>query len=155
MDKIELKPIGTIYSPFEYGDPMPIQSTKGRDVEGYIEILPQYEEGLKDLDGFSHIILFFYLHLNDTVKLQTIPFVDHVVRGVFATRSPSRPNHLGMSIVRLERIEGNRIYIKDLDIINGTPLLDIKPYLNNVNKQDPIRLGWYEAYKDDQTKCHD
>jgi len=150
-----MKPIGTIHSPFKYGDAMPVQSVEGRDIEGYIKILPKYIEGLKDLDEFSHIILLFHIHLNKKVKMQTRPFMDNTYRGIFATRSPSRPNHIGMSVVRIDRIEENIIYIRDLDIVDGTPLLDIKPFINVINKEDEVKLGWFEKHKDKTRPWHD
>ena len=152
---IEMKAIGTIRSPFKYGDPMPVQSVEGRNIEGTIEINPEYIEGLKDLEGFSHIILLFHLHLNKKIKMQTRPFMDDVYRGIFATRSPSRPNHIGMSVVRIDRIENNIIYIRDLDIVDGTPLLDIKPYLKVIHEEDDIKLGWFEEQKNRKMGWHD
>ena len=153
--EIILKPIGTIHSPFKLGDPVPIQSVAGRDIEGYIELFPEFTDGLKDLDGFSHIILIFHIHLNKKVKMQTRPFMDNVYRGIFATRSPSRPNHLGMSVVRVDYVEENRVYIRDLDILDGTPLLDIKPYLKVINDKDEVKLGWFEKHKDQEMGWHD
>jgi len=150
--EIILHPIGTIHTPFKKGDAMPVQSVEGRDIEGYIELLPEYVDGLNDLDGFSHIILIFHLHLNEKVKMQTRPFMDNVYRGIFATRSPSRPNHLGLSIVRLDRVEGNRVYIRDMDMIDGTPLLDIKPYVKVIREEDEIKQGWFEPYKNRKHK---
>jgi tRNA-Thr(GGU) m(6)t(6)A37 methyltransferase TsaA len=151
-EQIVLNPIGYIRSPFKVGDAMPVQSIDGRDVRGYLELLPEYKEGLKDLEGFSHIILIFHLHLNEKVKMQTRPFMDNEYRGIFATRSPSRPNHLGMSVVRVERVEDNRVYIRDLDMIDGTPLLDIKPYVKMINDADEIRMGWFEKHKERKHK---
>jgi len=153
--KIIMEPIGTIHSPFSFGDPMPVQSIEGRDIEGYIELLPEYIDGLKDLDGFSHIILLFHIHLNKKVKMQTRPFMENEYRGIFATRSPSRPNHIGMSVVRVDRVNGNRIYIRDLDIVDGTPLLDIKPYIKVINEKDKVKLGWFEKHKSRDVKWHD
>ena len=117
--------------------------------------MPEYTEGLKDLDSFSHIILIFHIHLNKKVKTQTQPFMDNVYHGIFATRSPSRPNHLGLSVVRVYRVEGNRVYIRDLDILDGTPLLDIKPYLNVIDENDEVNLGWFEKYKNRKMGWHD
>ena len=153
--EIIMKPIGTIHSPFKFGDAMPVQSVEGRDIEGYIEMLPEYIDGLKDLDGFSHIVLLFHIHLNKKVKMQTRPFMDNVYRGIFATRSPSRPNHIGMSVVRLDRVEGNSVYIRDLDIVDGTPLLDIKPYIKVINEDDEMKLGWFEKHKKREMGWHD
>ncbi len=109
----------------------------------------EYEEGLNDLIGFSHIILIYHLHLSNGYSLRVKPFIDNVKRGVFATRAPKRPNPIGISVVRLENIEGTKIYISDVDIIDGTPLLDIKPYIPNFdNRDDEIRIGWLEEKQD-------
>ncbi len=146
MTEIEFKSIGTIHSQFKDLEGMPIQPVGARGIKGKININDEYKDGLKDLDGFSHIILIYYLHLSKGYSLHVKPFLDTEERGVFATRAPKRPNPIGMSVVRLEKIEGTTIYISDVDIIDGTPLLDIKPYIPNFDKQDEdeIKIGWFE-----------
>ena len=141
---IKYKPIGFIHTPFKEPKGVPIQPVAGEDIEGKVEILPDYIEGLKDLEGFSHIILIYHLHLSKKPSLLVKPYMDEKLRGVFATRAPSRPNPIGLSIVRLVKIRGNMVYIKDVDIVDGTPLLDIKPYVPEFDLREVNRIGWLE-----------
>jgi len=142
MKEIRYKPIGIIHSPFKEPRGTPIQPVAGQEVEGTIEIFPEYVEGLKDLEGFSHIILIYHFHLAKRGTLKVIPYMDNKPRGVFATRAPTRPNPIGISIVRLVKIEGNTLYIQDIDIIDGTPLLDIKPYVPEFDVRKVEKIGW-------------
>ena len=146
MTKIEFKPIGIIHSPFKNLEGMPIQPIGARGIKGEINLNYEYKDGLKDLEGFSHIILIYYLHLSKGHLLKVKPFLDTKQRGIFATRAPKRPNPIGISVVRLEKIEGTKLYISDMDIVDGTPLLDIKPYIPNFDRHndDEIRIGWFE-----------
>ena len=121
---------------------MPIQPRFGRGIEGTAELLPKYEAGLADLAGFSHLTLLYHFHLSDSYTLKVKPYVDNELRGVFATRALHRPNGIGLSVVRLVRIDGTTLHIRDLDIIDGTPLLDIKPYVPECGPDEHIRLGW-------------
>jgi len=156
MDKITLEPIGVIHTPYNQPQGTPIHPTGGRDVEGWIDIFPKFSDGLLDLDGFSHIVLVFYFHLIPEFQLLVTPFMDDKIRGVFATRSPRRPNHIGISVVRLVKIEGNKIYFKDCDILDGTPLLDVKPYFPDLNPDDKIEQGWTKGKQQGlQTKTDD
>ncbi len=139
--KIVYRPIGIIHSPFKDTDGTPRQPTAGKGVEGIIEIEPQYIDGLSDLGGFSHIILIYHFHLSVDYSLKIKPFRHNHIRGVFATRSPRRPNPIGLSIVRLVKVDGGKIYVKDLDVVDGTPLLDIKPYIPDDNRK-VRRIGW-------------
>jgi tRNA-Thr(GGU) m(6)t(6)A37 methyltransferase TsaA len=107
-------------------------------------VFPHYEQGLKDLEGFSHIILLYHFHLAGEPRLTVTPFMDSIPRGVFATRSPQRPNAIGISVVRLIKIEKNILCIQDIDIVDGTPLLDIKPYVQDFDRSDGVRIGWLE-----------
>jgi len=141
---IKYKPIGFIHTPFKEPKGVPIQPVAGEDIEGKVEILPDYIEGLKDLEGFSHIILIYHLHLSKKPSLLVKPYMDEKLRGVFATRAPSRPNPIGLSIVRLVKIKGNMVYIKDVDIVDGTPLLDIKPYVPEFDLREVNKIGWLE-----------
>ena len=109
-----------------------------------MEVFPEYVEGLKDVDGFSHITLVFYFHLSGEPKLMARPFLDDTERGIFAIRGPARPNHIGISTVRLDRVEGNVLHVENLDILDGTPLLDIKPYVLAFDDIGPYRAGWLE-----------
>lgn len=147
MTTIEFNSIGTIHSPFKDLEGMPIQPIGARGIKGEIHLNEKYKDGLKDLEGFSHIILIYYLHLSKDYKLEVKPFLDTQKRGVFATRAPKRPNPIGMSVVRLNRIYGSTIFISDVDIVDGTPLLDIKPYVPHFDKQeeDKITIGWFES----------
>lgn len=141
--KIEMTPIGYVRSPFEDPKGIPIQTRGGDDFVGEVEVLDQYAEGLEDLDGFSHIILLTYFHKARGYDLKVTPFLDEVERGVFSTRGPRRPNPIGLHIVRLEKVEGSILRIRGLDMIDGTPVLDIKPYLPH--ECDELRLGWLEG----------
>jgi len=139
---ISYSQIGVIHSPFTKAAGTPIQSNTARNAEGNIEIFKEYSAGLDDLDGFSHIMLLYHCHLAGDFQLKVKPFMDDLKRGVFSTRAPKRPNPIGISVVRLVRIEGNILYIRELDIIDGTPLLDIKPYVPEFDRRDKVRIGW-------------
>ena len=144
MDEIRYKPIGIIHSPFKEPKGTPIQPTAAKGVDGAVEVFPEYVEGLKDLDGFSHIILIYHFHLSRKFSLKVKPFMDDQIRGVFSTRAPSRPNPIGISVVRLIKIEKNILHIRDVDIIDGTPLLDIKPYVPEFDVRVVDKIGWLE-----------
>ena len=148
MDEINYKPIGIIHSQFKKPEGTPIQPTVAKEAEGTVEILPEYAEGLKDIEGFSHIILIYHCHLTKRPLLKVKPFADNHIRGIFSTRAPSRPNPIGISIVHLIRIEGNTLHIQDVDIVDGTPLLDIKPYIPELDKRGFVRIGWLEKNVD-------
>ena len=143
--KIEFTPIGIIHTPFKTVENIPIQPAAGAGFEGWIEIFNEYKEGLSDLDGFSHIYLIFYLHKSISYKLKVIPFLDTVERGIFSTRSPARPNPVGLSIVEIISIKENIIRIKGIDILDGTPLVDIKPYVPDFEITTNIKKGWFEG----------
>jgi tRNA-Thr(GGU) m(6)t(6)A37 methyltransferase TsaA len=142
--QITYESIGLIHSPFKSLAEMPIQPTSEASRPGVVEIYPQFKDGLRDLAGFSHIYLIYHLHRVEDTKLTVIPFLDTQPRGLFATRAPCRPNPIGLSLVRLERIEANRLYIARLDILDQTPLLDIKPYIPEFEPQEDARIGWVE-----------
>ncbi len=148
MEAITYMPIGVIRTPFTKSEGTPIQPPGGQEVLGTIELELGYQEGLADLDGFSHIILIYHLHQSRDYSLQVKPFLDSQSRGVFATRAPKRPNPIGLSIVTLEEIKGNRITISNVDILDGTPLLDIKPYIPDFDPKGQIRIGWLEGKSD-------
>ncbi len=141
---IEYTPIGIIHSPFKEPKGVPIQPSASRGVEGYVEIFPEFVPGLKDLEGFSHIILLYHFHLSKPFSLLVKPYLDDKHHGVFATRAPARPNPIGLSIVQLLSIEKNILHIRDVDIVDGTPLLDIKPYVPQFDHRDNVRIGWLE-----------
>ena len=121
---------------------MPIQATSAKGVKGKIVLKPEYVEGLRDIEGFSHIILIYHFHLSDGFSLQVKPFMDDNLHGVFATRAPRRPNPIGLSVVRLTKVEGRTLYIEDVDIVDGTPLLDIKPFVPKFDVVEVERIGW-------------
>ena len=139
---IELKPIGIIHTPFTKPEGMPIQPKGAVGIRGTIELFEEYHAGLKDLDGFSHIILLYHFHRSHGFKLQVVPFMDSELRGLFATRAPKRPNPIGISVVQLDKIENGVLHIQNVDIMDGTPLLDIKPYVPEFDSPQNIRTGW-------------
>ncbi len=144
MDEIKYKPIGMIHSPFKEPKGTPIQPAAAKGIKGKVEVFPEYAEGLKDVKEFSHIILVCHFHLSKKPSLKVKPFMDDQMRGVFATRAPSRPNSIGISIVRLIKIEENILHVQDVDIIDGTPLLDIKPYVCEFDPKEVNKIGWLE-----------
>ena len=144
MTTIKYSPIGVIHSPFKRPKGTPIQPAAAEGINGSVEVFPQYAEGLKDIEGFSHIILIYHFHLSGEVSLIAKPYMDTESHGVFAMRGPSRPNSIGISVVRLTKVEGHRLHIQDVDIVDGTPLLDIKPYVPEFDIRDVERIGWLE-----------
>jgi len=144
---ITYAPIGIIHSPFTELKGMPIQPTSESSAEGKLEIYSEFVNGLKDLEGFSHIYLIYHLHKAASAKLRLKPFLDHEVRGVFSTRAPRRPNSIGLSLVKIAYIEENFVYIEKIDILNNTPLLDIKPYIPEFEGINNVRVGWVKKAK--------
>jgi tRNA (adenine37-N6)-methyltransferase len=144
---IEMKPIGVIHTPYNVLQNMPIQPVGAAGVKGTVEIFDEYKEGLADLNGFSHIILLFHFHKSEGFKLKVTPFMDKVERGVFSTRAPKRPNQIGFSVVQLDMVEEGVLYIQNADILDGTPLLDIKPYVPDFTNASEVRLGWLEEVR--------
>jgi tRNA-Thr(GGU) m(6)t(6)A37 methyltransferase TsaA len=150
--RIIYKPIGVIHSEHAIAEETPIQPAYAKGCCGRAEIFPEYEEGLRDLDGFSHIYLIYHFHLSESVKLIVKPFLQDVERGVFATRAPSRPNMIGLSIVELVRREGNVLYLDGVDILDGTPLLDIKPYIARFDCVQTFRNGWQDEVDEETAR---
>lgn len=144
---IAYEPIGVIHSPFKKLDDMPIQPVSAASSAGVVEIFPQFIEGLKSLDGFSHVILLYHFHEARSASLIVTPFLDVTPRGVFATRAPSRPNPIGLSVVKLLSVEDNGLRVEQLDVLDGTPLLDIKPYVPDFDHRPDARIGWFEKAK--------
>ena len=142
--KITYKPIGIIHSPFKEPKGTPIQPYTAKGIRGIVEIFPEYIKGLKDIEGFSHIILLYHFHLAKDYSLDVKPFMDSKLHGLFATRAPARPNPIGLSVVRLIKVKENKIYIKDVDIIEGTPLLDVKPFVEEFDQPGILKRGWLE-----------
>ncbi|MBC8447575.1 MAG: tRNA (N6-threonylcarbamoyladenosine(37)-N6)-methyltransferase TrmO [Chloroflexi bacterium] len=141
---ITYRPIGIIHSPFTDIAGMPIQPRGAAGVPGTVEVWPEFAAGLQDLGGFSHVILLYHFHRVQEARLTVTPFLDAQPRGVFATRAPQRPNPIGLSIVKLLGIEGNILHIENVDILDGTPLLDIKPYVPEFDQHPAERIGWLE-----------
>lgn len=143
-DKIIYKPIGIIRSPFESAEGMPIQPAGGEDFTGQVEIFDEFAPGLKDLEGFSHIFLIYHFHNSKGYSLLTKPFLDETLRGVFSTRAPKRPNPVGISVVRLISVEKNILHIQDVDILDGTPLIDVKPFVSDIDNRTESARGWMD-----------
>ena len=140
--KLSYNSIGTIHSPFKKIEGISIQPSAAKDIKGNIELREELVEGLKDLDGFSHIILLYHFHLSKEYSLSVVPFLDDTSHGVFATRAPRRPNSIGLSVVKLVKIEKNILYVENVDVVDGTPLLDIKPYVREFENSEEVRIGW-------------
>ncbi len=139
-------PIGVIRTPFTTAVGTPIQGALSNDTEGEVVIDPAYRQGLSDLDGFSHIVLIYTFHQMDGFKLKMKPYLDKKERGIFATRSPCRPNPIGMTVVRLIESNGNRLRVSGVDMLDETPLLDIKPSIPVFDHHDSVRCGWFEPH---------
>ncbi len=149
---INLKQIATIRSPFCNLEKMPVQPRGAKNTYATIEFKKEFQEGLKDLDGFSHLYLIYYFHKVKEHKLSVIPFNDNTntPRGVFSTRTPMHPNSIGLSVVELVSVEDNIVTIKGVDILDGTPLLDIKPYIENFDKiEGKTKSGWMKSSSND------
>ena len=145
MNPVKYEPIGVIHSPFKSPSGIPRQAAGAQDVVAKIEIFDEYIDGLTDLDGFSHIVVIFHLHLVTKGTLKAHPPWDNKEHGVFATRSPHRPNPIGVSVVRLESIDGHLLKVSGVDMADGTPVLDIKPYIPKLNPTKDVRIGWLEG----------
>lgn len=141
---IAMNPIGIIHTPFQRLEDMPIQPAGAVGVQGTVEVFAEFRAGLKDLDGFSHVILLYVFHCGQGFRLEVVPFLDTRPRGLFATRAPRRPNPIGLSTVQLDRIENGILLVHNVDILDGTPLLDIKPFVPEFDSQAEIRTGWLE-----------
>ncbi len=144
-----VQPIGIIHSPFLHKEGMPIQPGASQGVKGKVVLFPEYRAGLQDLEGFSHVILIYLFDRANSPQLLVKPFLDDVKRGLFATRTPNRPNPIGISVVKLLSIEDNILEIQNLDILDGTPLLDLKPYVPDFDRPGEVRVGWLEKKRDE------
>jgi tRNA-Thr(GGU) m(6)t(6)A37 methyltransferase TsaA len=144
VQELRLKPIGIVRTAFRKPSGTPIQPSRAKGAKGTVEVYPEYADGLKDLDGFERIWLIYWLDRAPAAKLRVVPFVDKQERGVFATRAPTRPNPIGMSSVRLLEVADNRLEVADVDILDGTPLLDIKPYVAEFDCHSVKRSGWFD-----------
>jgi len=147
------RPIGVIRSPHKRAEDTPIQPAYAGGICGQVEVLPEYEAGLRDIDGFSHIYLIYAFDRAGPARLEVVPYLGTELRGVFATRAPSRPNAIGLSLVRLAGRCGRVLDIEDVDVLDGTPLLDIKPYIGRYDARDGARCGWQDEI--DETTARD
>ncbi|MGC9195319.1 MAG: tRNA (N6-threonylcarbamoyladenosine(37)-N6)-methyltransferase TrmO [Syntrophobacteraceae bacterium] len=152
MTQIFFSPIGVIHSPFQQIKDMPLQATGAKGVEGRVEMGSEFVGGLKDLEGFSHIILIYHFHLSRGYCLEVTPCLDSEPHGIFAARAPKRPNPIGISVVRLVGVEGNTLFIEDVDVVDETPLLDIKPYVPEFDSVATEKNGWLSGKA--QGACH-
>jgi tRNA (adenine37-N6)-methyltransferase len=137
----EMKPIGFVRTPYTETRQVPKGCGTTHTAEGDLEILPEYQEGLKDIEGFSHLFVIWVFHQSERCELVGTPPTDDTPHGVFATRSPYRPNPIALTVVELIRREGSRLHVRGVDMLEGTPILDIKPYLSSV-PAEKLRRGW-------------
>lgn len=144
LQAITYRPVGVVRSPFTRIEGMPLQSVAADEIPARVEIRAELQPGLRDLDGFSHLHLITHLHRGAPGELEVIPFLDDTVRGIFATRSPRHPNPIGISIVRLLAVNGSVLEISGVDLLDGTPVLDIKPYVPRFDSLAAERVGWLE-----------
>jgi len=150
MQEFTYRPIGIIHSEHTVAEKTPIQPVYAQGCKGQVEVFTEFAEGLKDLDGFSHIYLIYHFHQSSPqVKLIVKPFLQDIEHGIFATRAPCRPNAIGLSVVELEKIEGRILHINGVDILDGTPLLDIKPYTAKFDLYDIKKNGWQDDVEDE------
>ncbi|MGD0399411.1 MAG: tRNA (N6-threonylcarbamoyladenosine(37)-N6)-methyltransferase TrmO [Syntrophobacteraceae bacterium] len=152
MNEVVYVPIGVVRSPFKTLEGTPIQPIGAKGVRGQIELFNDFIGGVKDLDGFSHIIIIYHFHLSKGFDLEVKPFLDSEYRGVFATRAPKRPNPIGISVVKLVRVEGRCLTIEDVDVLDGTLLLDIKPYVPQFDSKEMCEIGWLSGRVQDAEK---
>jgi len=148
-DTITIKPIGVIRTPYEEAKGVPIQGRFKEGVTGRAEVFPEYRSGLKDLDGFSHVILIYHFDRAREEKLVGKPFLEDAEHGIFAIRSPLRPNHLGISVVKLESVEEGALVFSEVDILDETPLVDIKPYVSYFDARENVHNGWVDKHLGD------
>ena len=146
MDQIIMHPIGIIRSPYKEIEDIPIQGTFKSRVEAWVELKDEYVHGLKDLDKFSHAIIIYYFHKSQREEVEGKPFLEKDKHGIFAIRSPHRPNHIGFSVVKIKRIRGNKMYFTEVDVLDGTPLLDIKPYVKYFDSRNDVVSGWLDKH---------
>ena len=142
MEEIKYRPIGIIHTEFRNKKDTPIQGVFAKDAKGKVEIFPEYAAGLKDIEGFSHLILIYHFHLSDGYSLISMPFLEDQPHGIFSIRHFKRPNPMGLSVVKLEEIKGNILEVSEVDVLDGTPLLDIKPFVPLFDNRSDAKSGW-------------
>lgn len=146
MNKIEIQPIGYISSPFKNVQNIPIQGCFGNTVLACCHLDEKYTDGLKDLDGFSHAILIYQFHKITETKITAQPYLEHMEHGIFSIRSPYRPNKIGFSIVEIDQIIDNKLYFSEVDMLDETPLIDIKPFVKQFDNREHTKSGWIEKH---------
>jgi tRNA-Thr(GGU) m(6)t(6)A37 methyltransferase TsaA len=146
MKKILMSPIGIIRSPYKKVKDMPIQGKFKPDIKARVELKKEFTRGLKDLEGFSHAIIIYYFHKSEKTQIEAKPFLEDKTHGIFAIRSPHRPNHTGLSVVRIEGIKDNKLYFSEVDMLDKTPVLDIKPYISHFDIRENVICGWVEKH---------
>ncbi|MBD3389285.1 MAG: tRNA (N6-threonylcarbamoyladenosine(37)-N6)-methyltransferase TrmO [Candidatus Altiarchaeales archaeon] len=145
MREVKLKPIGVIHTPYKNKEGIPIQGGLHEDSKGTVEVFKEYSEGLLSLEGFSHIMTLYVFHKSSGYNLKQKPFLDDMEHGVFSIRSPRRPNPIGVTIVRLDRVEDNILHVSGVDMVDETPLLDIKPHVPEFDTPERARIGWLQG----------
>ncbi len=145
-NQITINPIGIIHTPYKEIKDIPIQGIFKKDAQGWLELEHKYVKGLRDLNQFSHAVLIYYFHQSQREDIEGKPFLEDSTHGIFAIRSPHRPNHLGMSIVKIEKVVENKMVFSEVDMLDGTPLIDIKPYVKYFDARDNVVSGWLEAH---------
>lgn len=153
MTVFEYQPIGVIRTPHTRAADTPIQPVYAKGVRGRVELAPEYEPGLRDIEGFSHLHLIYAFDRAGAARLEVVPYLDDRSHGVFATRSPSRPNAIGLSLVRLIGREGAVLHVEDVDMLDGTPLLDIKPYIGRFDSRPDARCGWQDEIGEEEARA--
>ncbi|TXT60385.1 MAG: hypothetical protein BAJALOKI2v1_110045 [Promethearchaeota archaeon] len=149
MKKITYYPIGIIYSPHYKIEGTPIQPVAAKGIKGKVKVFEKYKDGLKSLELFSHLFLIYIFNKVKNIQLTTKPFLDNQEHGIFSVRAPTRPNKIGISIVRLEKIEGNILHVIDVDILDKSPLLDIKPFVPEFDNRQNATSGWMKKDEDE------
>lgn len=148
---ISYRPIGYFRTPHTDIAGMPIQPTGASGVHGCVEVLPEFRGGLLDLEGFSHVIMLYHLHEICGHDLVVTPFLDTDSHGIFATRSPKRPNPIGLSVMRLNGVHGGTVLLENVDVLDGTPVIDIKPYVPHFDVWQADRIGWFDGKSNNAT----
>ncbi len=146
LEEIRVRSIGVVHAPCREPGDLPIQGAFGDDTEAYIELKERYVPGLQDLDGFSHAWVITNFHRSSREELVGRPYLERQKHGIFAIRSPHRPNHLGLSVIRITGIAGNRVYFRGVDMLDRTPVLDIKPYVPGFDRRDNVAVGWLQPH---------
>ena len=146
MNQIIMHPIGIIHSPYKENRDIPIQGTFNDKVEAWLELKDEYVNGLRDLGTFSHAIIIYYFHRSHREEIEGRPFLEQNKHGIFAIRSPHRPNHIGFSVIKIKNIKANKVYFTEVDVLDGTPLLDIKPYVKYFDSRANVISGWLDKH---------